>query len=717
MNNSERIRMKTIFTAKIRRATAVILAFAMLLQLTACGSSDGTSGLTDEPGHGKWVDSDLKGSVKADDVIRLQDDFAAAVNRETITSEKVKDQLIWTTDAEATDLLQIRYMEILRDESITGPNAEALRTFESLVLDWDKRNKLGIEPIRKYVDDIQSISSIDDMTDYQASPERNPFNLGLLMPTEVRAKELQVDQATLVLNIPGYILGSRDSYLDFSDSALELKEVMDGTISYLLKRLGYDEKRIKDILKGCYEVEKFLADNECMSMYDRHEMLEQVQTDRAGLERYAGGYPLFEILDGRGFSGTDSFYADYMLLGKLNSIYDQAHLEQLKSFLTVHMLSYGYSTLDRETIERISEIGASKTGKKEDETSERTDVQDFCTMVEECSFRPAMDELYLEKYFPDDARIDKIRNFIDRLKESYRTMIREEDWLSEETKAAAVEKLDHMVVQVIRPSNTADYSPVTVKSYEEGGTILDAAASAARLIGAHTAAKASEPALDREYWDIYDKNSSTTTVNCFYRPERNSIYIMAGFAAIGDAVFGDDITDEEFMGCIGAVAGHEISHGFDAKGSHYDLYGRRYDDSGKETDWMPTDDRSRLDERVSRVGSYFSLSRPIPGQRQVEGINVMNEATADIAGIKAILYMARDMEGFDYDRFFRGFAALYATQTKEKFEIEALSDDEHPLSFHRVNITLQQFDEFLETYDIKPGDGMYLDPEKRIKVW
>jgi predicted metalloendopeptidase len=296
-------------------------------------------------------------------------------------------------------------------------------------------------------------------------------------------------------------------------------------------------------------------------------------------------------------------------------------------------------------------------------------------------------------------------------------MIYEEDWLSEETKAAAIDKLDNMVVQVVRPSNTADYSDVVVKSYDEGGTILDAAASAARLVGAHMAERASDPDIDREFWDIYDKEFSTTTINCFYRPERNSIYIMAGFVAIGDDLFGEDMTDEEFIGSVGAVAGHEISHGFDSKGSHYDLYGRRYDDEGKETDWMNTEDRSRLDERAEHVGSYFSLARPIPGQAQVEGGRIMNEATADMAGIKAVLYMARDIEGFDYDSFFRGYAALYATQTEEKFEVEAIEDDEHPLDFHRVNITLQQFDEFLDTYDIKPGDGMYLDPDKRINVW
>ena len=710
--------MKKKLLIKSRQMTVLLLVLVMLFQLTACSSADNGGGsLADEPGGGKWIDSDLKGSVKADDEIRLQDDFAAAANKDLITSVQVDKELVWTTDTAAADLLYARFREMLRDESLTGANAQALRNFEDLVLNWDERNKLGVEPIRKYIDEIQSISSIDDLTDYQASLERNPFDLGLMMPKEVRAQEIMVDKSTLVLGTPAYVLGSRDSYLDFSESSLELKEVMDDTMTYLLNRLGYDEKSIRNILKGCYEIEQFLATNECMSLYNRNETLEKVQTDRAGLETYTNGYPIFEILDGRGFSGTDSFYVDYKLLSRLNKIYDEKHLEDLKAYLTVQMLKYGYSMLDQETIEATREIGASKTEKNDGKPAVKNDDQDFSTMVEACSFKPAMDELYLEKYFPDDTRTDEIRALIDRLKESYKTMIYEEDWLSEETKAAAVDKLDNMVIQVVRPSNKADYSDAVVKSYDEGGTILDAAAGAARVVNAHMAERAANPDIDREFWDIYDKEFSTTTINCFYRPERNSIYIMAGFVAIGDDLFGEDMTDEEFIGSVGAVAGHEISHGFDGKGSHYDLYGRRYDDEGKETDWMNTEDRSRLDERVSRVGSYFSLSRPIPGQAQVEGGRVMNEATADIAGIKAILYMARDIEGFDYDSFFKGFAALYATQTEEKFEVEALADDEHPLSFHRINITLQQFDEFLDTYDIKPGDGMYLDPEKRINVW
>ena len=705
---------------KTRRLAALSLAITMTLLITSCGNGELSDKLSDEPGHGKWVDSDLRGAVKADDEIRLQDDFAAAANQKTISEHQLDENdedAEWSALDEVTDLMQSRYREVLKDESITGPNAEVLRTFENLVLDWDERNKLGIEPIRKYIDDIQSIKSIDELTEYQASLEKNPFNFGLIMPKEVQPQAIRSDKSTLVLKVSDYSLGSSDNYKEYSSRVLELKEINDGIITYLLESLGYDEKSIKDTIKGCYAVEQFLATNECMNLYDNYEKLNKIQTDREGIEQYTNGYPLLEILDGRGFSEVDSFNVDYMLLGKLHKIYDQDHLKDLKSFFTVRMLRFGYMMLDHDTIANVFEIGKSRSEKDSEEYEDKSDDQEFYTMVKDCSFMPAMDEVYLEKYYSDESKIDEIRNFIDGLKKSYSTMIYEEDWLSDEAKATAVKKLDNMIVHVVKPSNKADYSAVTVKSYDEGGNILDAAASAARLLNEHTALKASSPDIDREYWDIYEKGISTTEVNCMYSPQNNSFYIMAGWVAVGDVIFGDDITNEEFMGCVGVVAGHEISHGFDGNGSHYDLYGRKYDDEGNENDWMSTEDRSRLDERVGRAGMYFSLARPIPGKRQVTGYSVQNEATADMAGIKAILYMARDIDGFDYDGFFRGYAAVWAMQTPEKFELEQMETDNHPLGFHRINITLQQFDEFIDTYDIKPGDGMYLEPEKRINVW
>ena len=485
-----------------KKTVSVIMTITMLFQISACGSIDVSENLSDQPGHGKWVDSDLIGSVSKEDDIRLQDDFAAAVNKEIITSVTFSpNQESWGAVDSTVELVQSRYRQALEDESINSATAEVLRSFERLVLDWDERNKLGVEPIRKYIDDIQSITSIDEMTEYQSSIQRNPFNLGLLMPKSVDPQIINVDKSQLSLKVPEYTLFKKENYITFSSDALGAKESADDVMTYLLGRLGYDESSIKGILEGCYFVEQFLAKNDCSSLYNNNEQLFKMQTDRAGLMTYAKGYPLMEILDGRGFSETENFYVDYMLLSKLHKIYDQSHLEELKSFFTVQMLKFGYSTLDRETIEKVTEFGASKT-EKDPKIVFPTDDEEFFVMLQKCSFMPAMDTVYLEKYFSDDTKIDKIKRFTDELKKSYSTMVYEEEWLSEETKAATVDKLENMAVQVVRPSNTADYSMATVKEYKEGGTILDAAASAARIVNDHMAERAANPDIDRKFWDI-----------------------------------------------------------------------------------------------------------------------------------------------------------------------------------------------------------------------
>ena len=297
-------------------------------------------------------------------------------------------------------------------------------------------------------------------------------------------------------------------------------------------------------------------------------------------------------------------------------------------------------------------------------------------------------------------------------------MIGEEEWLSEETKAAAIEKLDNMAVKVVRPDNTADYSDADVKSYEEGGTLVDAVAQAKLVMNAHIAEKSGDPKWDRNFWDIYNTGVfATTEANCVYYPNQNAIYITAGWLAISDVLFDDDMSFEQLAVSIVSIIGHEMSHGFDSHGSKFDLNGCAYDNNGNQTDWMTLEDRAHLDERAAKVAGYFALARPIPGQQKVNGENVKDEAIADMGGIKALLYMAKDMPDFDYDAFFRAYAALWAEQTTEQMELMFIKTDEHPLAFHRINITLQQFDEFIKTYDIKPGDGMYLAPESRVNVW
>ena len=698
-----------------QRHIAIILCLVLIATvLSGCRRAEE---LSDVPGRGKWIDSDIYGAVQAEDGIRLQDDFAAAANKDILTSiEKDPDKDIQGPLVEVVNFVLGRYRETLSDGSIKGANAEAVRTLEELTFTWDKRNALGVEPLRKYVEDIQAISSISELTEYQGSRERNPFGLGLLMPWTVGAKQQFVDKSILYLSKPAYTLGGKEAYLTYTDSTLFENEKVDSLCLYILGRLGYSEKEIMDILKGNYNVETFIAINDCSDIYSTWETFEEVQSDREKLADHLNGYPLFEILDSRGFGGCDSFNVDYMYLKSLMEFYSEEHLEELKDFLMVHLiLNVGY-LLDRETLEKVMELNLSKTD-KDARLIEPDDNLLFMWTLNRSRFRPAMDSLYLEKYYPDDNKISELEDSIGELIDSYRIMINEEEWLGEETKRAVIRKLDNMAVHVVRPDNEADYSKADIKGYSDGGNLLDAAAAGYRIMESHYAELSKNPLYDRFFWDIYDIEGSTTEVNCYYMADANAFYILAGWTAVADYIYGERATFEQFAGCVLTLAGHEISHGFDANGSLYDELGRQYDENRELIHWMDMGDKARLDEKAGKLANYFSLIRPLPSHGLVVGERVKNEAMADMGGVKAVLYMAKNRPDFDYDEFFRGYAALWAIQTTEKRELSSMSLDVHPLNYLRVNVILQQYDEFLSTYNIGPGDGMYLEPDKRVNVW
>ena len=699
-------------TQMMRRITATVLACIMTVSVSACGYA-GTD--SSAPGGGRWVDSDVTGQVKAEDVIRPQDDFAAAVNQPWIIDSMQDEAVVKGSIMDASVLLKERIMGLINDTGNTSHDSELLKTFAGLVLDWNTRNELGVSPIEPYLDAIDGISSIDELTAFQASPEKNPFNLGLLMPIGVITKQQYPDQTTLALSAPGLSLGAASDYSDFSGATLEAKEKNDLMIKYLLGRLGVDEKEAERILTENYKIEAFIARNQHTDDYSDKEMIENVETDRETLAKYAYGYPIFEIIDGRGYEGMDALNVDYMYLSSLSAIYNDENLESLKSFLKVSLLNDSVFFLDRETLDRYMENSISWT-EKQPESDEADDGDILKDTINYGGFLPLLDELYLEKYFPDSSKEEEILELIDEIIGSYRVMISEEDWMDDEVKELALDKLDNMVINSVRPDNVPDYSDVELKSYADGGTLMDAIAIGQRKALKHENEKAAKKEIERGYWDIYDTGKSTTTINSFYYPQQNAFYILSGFVCVSDAIFGDDPDFEELAGGIGAVIGHEISHGFDSSGSHYDNYGRNLDDSGHIIDWMGIQGRSRLDEKATRLAGYFSLVRPMPDMNKVTGSVVRDEAIADMAGIKALLYAAKNHPDFDYDKFFRSYAALWRSQTSGESE-KLSANDVHPLNYLRVNITLQQYDEFMETYDIKPEDGMYLAPDRRINVW
>ena len=207
--------------------------------------------------------------------------------------------------------------------------------------------------------------------------------------------------------------------------------------------------------------------------------------------------------------------------------------------------------------------------------------------------------------------------------------------------------------------------------------------------------------VDKEKW-----NAAPHTVNCFYNPQTNSIYIMGAFARGG--LYNSDMSDEELYGTVGAVIGHEVSHAFDSTGAQFDK-------DGNMVSWWTEEDYATFLERNQKMAAYFNAMHPWEGQ-DFYGSIMTGEACADMAGIKVMLLLAAEKQDFDYDLFFRTYAGVWLL--KDTLEMAYVRiNDTHPMGYLRINATLQQYDEFLDFYGITEGDGMYLAPEDRVAIW
>ncbi len=317
--------------------------------------------------------------------------------------------------------------------------------------------------------------------------------------------------------------------------------------------------------------------------------------------------------------------------------------------------------------------------------------------------RDAVDEIYIGHYCSAQMKQD-LQSLTDMLIEGFRSVLMQADWMEEETRQKAVEKLENICLHVLYPDQLPDFSGL---DFSDCSSLLEAKGRLRAFRQQQMAALINQP-MDQSIWDI--SYLPTSTCNAYYVPEENTINICAGFIA-SEGVYDPEESVEYNLGRIGAVIGHEISHGFDTSGYMYDK-------DGLEVNWWSEKDQEQFEIRARKLSQYYSALSPITQSvGTYNGEKVAGEAIADMAGVKAALEAGKKRKDFDYDTFFRSYANLWFEQQKYLTECAYFAGDVHPLMFLRVNVTLQQFQEFQDTYGLQPGDGMYLAGEDRISVW
>jgi len=678
-----------------KKLTGLVLASALLLSAAGCGS--GAAG-GDQPGHGKWINSNLPDNATLCADQRLEDDFAAAVNAEWNMAQNFDPSETYGAMGDSEKIVTQRIMDILNDPTDQDPNVVKLRTFYGLYTDWEYRDQLGIEPLRTYLGYIDEIHSIEDVYQYMMDSSKNPF-AAMFFKCSMDQREHLVVQ----INQPDYSLEESNRYVSLGEDGLQRKEQVKNKIHYLMGRLGYSEEEADILIDQNFAFELKMAELSpggeiFVNFYDDIPLSEVV--------RAAGDFPIQRILEHFGMDKLQGYTVDVDYLRGLSGICTEKNLEEIKAYFKTFLMWKSMRYLDHECFLKEKEIKLDRTNPYAEVVETAMDTY-FNREVRYSPLAALRDQIYLDRFYDEEEKKEietMCRDYI----RGYRELIMEKDWLSQENKERIFEKLDAVRFMIMKPDNEADYSDLSLRSKEEGGSILDAFAEINRC-NLETMGKLPDGEIDRDYWNIYDNSVSTTEPNGMYFMNRNVFIVQIGI--VNGEFYSKDMSYEEKLGRIGHLIGHELTHAFDSTGV-------KYDSEGRENAIINGDDMSVFSKKADKVREYYSRIVFPDGSWSYDGTHdISGEAIADMGGLKCALKLAEKVEGFDYDKFFRSFASISRQLISRSNVVQIVLNDEHPLEYLRTNIAAQQFDEFNETYGIQPGDGMYLAPGDRIAIW
>jgi putative endopeptidase len=549
---------------------------------------------------------------------------------------------------------------------------------------------------------IEALASFDDVMAYILTQHTQGFSqlFGLFAEADLTNSA----QNIAWVSQSGLGMGERDYYLGDDDRSKELQEAYKTYLSTIFELSGFSKEQAETMQPAVMKFETELA----KIMMSRADFRDPYKTfNKLPIEKLQTMMPLidwakyFESLGVTGLTELNVVTVDYFT--NLPKLLKATSVEDLKGYLLFDCINDAspYLTTDFQNA-RFDFYSKALSGAKAQKPRWKKMVE-----VVDGTLGEAVGEEYVKIYFPAEAK-ERMMKLIDNLKLAFGERFQNSDWMSEETKAKANEKLATFRVKIGYPDTWRDYSKLTIDAND---TYYANMLRAIKFNHDFMISEINKP-VDPTKWYM-----NAHQVNAYYNPSTNEICFPAGI--LQPPFFfmnGDDALN---YGAIGMVIAHEMSHGFDDQG-------RKYDKNGNLIDWWTAEDATRFDERSKVLVDYFNAIEVAPGTF-ADGKFSLGENIADNGGMQIAFTGFTKTEQYKEgklidkltpaQRFFIAYAGVWAGNIRDAEILRRTKEDEHSLGKWRVNGTLPHIDAFIEAFDIKPGDNMYLAPEKRAKIW
>ena len=600
------------------------------------------------------------------------------------------------------DVLNIVNTAIEQNTYADGTDQKkALLLFKS-ELDSVARNNAGITPIEPALKAIAGIKNLNDVQTVYATVD------GVSAPFAGLGASANLNDSSMNMAwiFPGGLGLQRDYYLDQDAKSKEIRQQYVDHITRMLQFIGYDEVKAKAAAKKVLEMETKLAEPRLDKVAMRDARNYNNPTSFADLQKMTPAINWQKLVDDlkidKKIETVNVMQPKYM--ASLQNFLKQTPIEDIKTLMVWNTLNDSASYLTTE-MERANWDFYDKTLNG---VQKQRPAQERALATVDGSVGEAIGKVYVEAKFPPEAKA-KAEEMIANVIQAFKNRITKLDWMTEDTKKKAIEKLDKFTVKIAYPDEWEDYSKLQIKAGNGYAQNMLAVSNWARD---KNFSEINEP-VDRKKWGM-----APQTVNAYFNPRNNEIVFPA--AILQPPFYNYTADDAVNYGGIGAVIGHEISHAFDDSGA-------RYDGDGNLKNWWTEKDLQEFTKRADALAEQYSGIEVLDSV-YINGKFTLGENIGDLGGVLGAydalqLDFAKhgrpdNIDGFTPEqRFFMSWATVWRTLSREDALRTQIKTDPHSPGIQRATQPLKNIDAFYEAFDIKEGDPMYLAPEKRVRIW
>ena len=595
--------------------------------------------------------------------------------------------------------------ELKIKEYAVGTTERKLSDLYKLATDENRRNADGVAPLMPMLNRIQAAKDVKSLVALQM--EMSTYTSNEFYGIYIGADRKNSKHNILNVMQSGLILRQKEYYLDNDSATADIREAYKKHIVNMFKFFGFSEKASQKKMQNILRLETELAK---VSKSNAELRDPEANYHKMTLKEFNARYPHLYMEQIANSSGLESKYMQEIVVGQpefldgADKLMATLNAEELRDYMQWRQILSAVSYLSDDAVAANFEFfGKKMSGRKEDHP-----LWKRATAQVEGQMGEALGKIYTEKYFPESSKL-RMKQLVKNLQVSLGERIEAQTWMSDETKKNALDKLNSFYVKIGYPDKWTDMSQLVIdakKSY------YDNIVECKKFWNTYDIQKKAGKPVDKDEWHM-----NPQTVNAYYNPTTNEICFPAG---ILQPPFFDANADDAFnYGAIGVVIGHEMTHGFDDSGRHYDK-------DGNMNDWWTKADGDNFTKRADDYAAYFSNIKVLP-DLNANGKFTLGENLADHGGLMVSFNALKhamqsqpcgEKDGFTPEqRFFLAYSGVWAGNITEAEIRNRTKSDPHSLGRWRVNGALPHIDAWYEAFDVKEGDKMFVPKAERLELW